>query len=173
MVVYCPLPERFLLFYKISTINRAGFSTGSRIPGAVSAPPDPQCDSKWQMENQTFPVNPCFYTKVIVGYGLASFPWWSVLGIPSLWLSHSKQGISGKQMGSPGPGEPAEWVPGGLEWWVSRGQLMNSKGIKEEILPGSSGLELAPWRQLFKGERSFLAWAYTHTHTSPPCAGHS
>ena len=46
---------------------------------------------------------------------------------------------------------------------MNREELRNSKGIKEEILPGCTGLEAALWRQLFGGERSFLAWAYART----------
>lgn len=73
------------------------------------------------------------------------------------------QGIAGEAGGSPGPGEPTELVPGGLEWLASRGEVMNSQGMKEEILPGCRDLEAALWRQLFRGVRSFLAWVYART----------
>lgn len=151
----------------LSTINQALFSTASRNPGVISAPPEPQCDSTYWTENWNFPVSSCLTQKLSLDMSWFLFHGAWYWGSSATGLT-SEQGIAGKT-GS-GFGESTEWVPGGLKWSVSREEMMNSQGIKEEILPGCRDLEAALQRQLFRGVSSFLAWANAHTYWLP-CAG--
>lgn len=163
MAVTAHRQRHFFLFYKVNTIHQVLLSTASRIPRAVSAPPDPQHDSERQTENQTCPVNSCFCTEVVVGYLWVSLPWQSVLGITSLWLSPSERGVSGEAERQPWPQRArradARWAGAVGE----EGRAAEQQRGEGRNPVGCSSSEAALWRQLFRGERSSLPRAYART----------